>query len=333
MNFDKSDPFSNINLKKEEQKENNKSLHKLYNKKYAKKKNKKKKTFVNPYFSHSRSNKKSEDYIIRLLRKALKQEIVMDYRKEQEIKILKKELVVEYKSKEYDEKDLNQLYYENAIIYDKRNFCQIFCYYLKFRQTIINTFCVKEPLKLFSMKLLVLSFSFSCYFAINGFAFNDEYIDQKLISDGGEKSLLDYISDYFTRIIYTSVVGSLIDFMKELIFSTAEKLETIIERNKNNKILLKGEIVKAFKCNKIIIVCFIFVQLCVSIFFVLYVLCFCYVYPNNYLDWFESSIIIIGMLQTFPFLSSFLISITKYYSLKCHSEICFNINEYLVEKL
>ena len=340
VKLDKSDSSLNIESKKKKQKANtrryrtnNKALNKTYHKTYAEKNNNNNKTIVNPYFSRPKLNKNSEGYVIKLLRSALKKEIAFDYRKEQQMKRLEKELVVEYQSKEFDEKDINELYFENAIIYDKRNFCQIFWYNLKSRQTIINTFCVREPLKLFSMKLLILSFSFSCYFAINGFAFNDEYIGQKLIDDGGEKGLLDYISDYFTRIIYTSVVGSLIDFMKELIFSTAEKLETIIERNKNNKVLLKGEIYKTFKYNKIVIVCFIFLQLCVSIFFVLYVLCFCYVYPNNYLDWFGSSIIIIGFFQSFPFLGSFLIAITKFYGLRCQSELCFNLNEYLAEQL
>ena len=48
--------------------------------------------------------------------------------------------------------------------------------YNNFKQTIINTFCVKDQLKPFSIKLLVLIFTFTCYFVINGFLSNEEYL-------------------------------------------------------------------------------------------------------------------------------------------------------------
>ena len=236
-----------------------------------------------------------------------------------------------YEHKEFEEKELHELDYEDAILYDKRNCCKIFWYTLKHKQAIINTFCVREKLKLFSIKLLILSFSFTCYFTINGFAFDDEYISKKLESDGG-KGLFDYFTDSITRIVYTSIVGGLIGIVIGVIFSTDKKIETIAEANKDNKILLKGEISKAYKCNHIIIVAFIIAQFLLSTFFVLYILCFCYVYPNNTLDWFESTLIVIGILQSIPFLTSILISFIKYLSIKCQSEICFKINSYLDEK-
>ena len=90
--------------------------------------------------------------------------------------------MVPYDHKNYDEKELNELDYDEAVIYDKRHFCQMLWYTLKEKQTLINTFFAQNNLKPFSMKLLVLIFSFSCYFVINGFLYNEEYVSTKLES-------------------------------------------------------------------------------------------------------------------------------------------------------
>ena len=87
--------------------------------------------------------------------------------------------MVPYDHKEYNSKEINQLDYEEAIIYDKRNYCQIFWCTLKEKQTLINTFFVKDPLKPFSIKLLVIIFSFSSIkstLSSNPNQFNSKYM-------------------------------------------------------------------------------------------------------------------------------------------------------------
>ena len=58
---------------------------------------------------------------------------------------------------------------------------------LKERHTLINTFCSQSNLKPFSTKLLVLIFSLTCYFVINGFLYNEEYVSQKMDDTQKEK--------------------------------------------------------------------------------------------------------------------------------------------------
>ena len=64
--------------------------------------------------------------------------------------------MVLYEHKEYNDKEINELDYEEAIIYDKRHYCKIFWYTLKEKQTLVNTFFVKDALKPFSIKLYLL---------------------------------------------------------------------------------------------------------------------------------------------------------------------------------
>ena len=270
------------------------------------------------------------------LKRKLRKEIIKelkDLRKDKkEFEKRQKEIYVSYEHKEYNEKEMNELDYEEAIIYDKRNFLQMFWYTLKQKQNIINTFCSKDKLKPFSTKLLVMIFSFSCYFVINGFLYNEEYVSSKLKSEES-KTIYEYLSDSIERILYTSIVGGVISFIIGILFNTDKKIENVINKNKDNKIILKGEIAKIFRCNNIRILCFIISQFIIMTLFTIYIFCFCYVYPNNKLDWFESSLIVIAIMESISLFNSFLISFIKYLSIKFQWELCFKINAYLEDNL
>ena len=263
------------------------------------------------------------------IEKELKEEIKRELEEEKRIK---KICFVDCSSKKYNENEINEMDFEDAIIYDKRKFCNMFWYTLKQKQSIINTFCVKNSFKPFSIKLLLLIFIFSCYFVINGFFYNDEYVSNKLKSNE-DKSVDDYFNDSIQRIIYTSLIGGLISFVIGMVFDVERKIQNEINKNKDNKILLRGEIIKIYKCNIKIVIIFIILQFIIMAFFIIYAFCFCYVYPNNVSDWFISSLLVIGIIQLLSFINSFLIALIKYISIKCQSQLCFAINKYLDENL
>ena len=273
---------------------------------------------------------------IKDIKKKLKKQIISKIkeraRKKREDKLKRKQIMVSYEHKEYNSKEINELDYEEAIIYDKRNYCEIFWCSLKEKQALVNTFFVNDPFKPFSIKLLVIIFSFSCYFVINGFLYNEEYVSKKLKSEGN-KTFSEYLSDSIERILYTSIVGGIISFIIGILFNTDKKIDRVIQKNNNNKIILKGEIAKIYRCNNIRILLFIIIQFILMILFIIYIFCFCYVYPNNKLDWFESSLLVIGIMQLFSLFNTFILSIIKYLGIKCQWELCFKINAYLDDNL
>ena len=273
---------------------------------------------------------------INTLRKQIKKEIITQLKEQKkqrkEEERIKRITLVPYEHKEYDEKQLNELDYEEAILYDKRNFCKMLWFSLKEKQTLINTFFSPNNLKPFSMKLLVLIFSFSCYFVINGFLYNEDYVSQKLESKGN-KTFYEYLSDSIERILYTSIVGGVISFIIGIVFNTEKKIDEVINKYKDNKILLKGEIAKIFRRSKTTALCFIIIQFVLMIVFTIYIFCFCYVYPNNKLDWFESSLIVIGIIQILSLFTCFLFTLIKYLGIKFQLEYCFKITAYFEENL
>ncbi len=272
--------------------------------------------------------------IIRL-KKEIRKEILSKIKEEEKEKKEKEQIdkiyMVPYEHKEYDEKQLNELDYEEAVIYDKRSFCNMLWFSLKERHTLINTFCSESNLKPFPMKLLVLIFSLSCYFVINGFLYNEEYVSQKLESKG--KSFYEYISDSIERILYTSIVGGVISFIIGILFNTEKKIDSAMNKYNENKILLKGEIAKIYRISKIIILCFIIIQFILMASFTIYIFCFCYVYPNNQLDWFESSLLVIGIIQIFSLFTCFLLTLMKYMGIKFQLEFCFKITAYFEDNV
>ena len=273
---------------------------------------------------------------INILRKQIRKEL-MTKLKEKEKKKKEKERIkgltlVPYEHKEFDEKQLNELDYEDAVIYDKRSFCKMLWYALKEKQTLINTFFAPNNLKPFSMKLLVLIFSFSCYFVINGFLYNEEYVSTKLESKGN-KTFYEYLSDSIERILYTSIVGGIISFIIGILFNTEKKINDAINKYTGNKRILKGEIAKIFRISKIIMRSFIIIQFILMILFTIYIFCFCYVYHNNKLDWFESSLIVIGIIQMVSLFTCCLFTLIKYLGIKFQLEYCFKFSSYFADNL
>ena len=268
---------------------------------------------------------------IKIIKKKEKVKVIEKIEEKKEIEKQNKNKLVTYENKIYNEKELDELEFEEAIMYDKRKFFRIICFSIKQKQIVINTFCNKDPLKPFSIKLSVLIFSFSCYFVINGLLFNEEYVSNQLKKE--DKSFYDYFNDSIERIIYSSIVGGIISLIIGIVFNTGKKIKDIMDKRKQNLIILRGEISSVRKQFMITIILFIILQFIIMACFVIYIFCFCYVYPNNILDWFMSSCIIIGVIQLFSLLSVIIISFIKFLCIKYQWELCYIINMYLYEQL
>ena len=72
-----------------------------------------------------------------------------------------------------DEYELNNLDYMNAIKFDKRTFINYYVSLLKRRHLILFSFFPINDYNLSSIKISFFWLSFSTYFTINGFFFDD----------------------------------------------------------------------------------------------------------------------------------------------------------------
>ena len=233
--------------------------------------------------------------------------------------------------KDFDEDDLNELDFDEAILYDHRGFWELCWMEIKERQLIINTFFVKEKLKPFSIKLIVFIFSLTFYFVINGLLYDEKYVSKQLKRT--HKTVYFFILDSIKRIIYSSIVGVIVNIIVGLLFKSDKYLRKAQAKYKDNRIILNGEVVKIYKNMKIINFIFTIVNFIFMLIVWVYLFCFCGVYRNCQIDWLESACIIIGIMQALPFLISLLLALLRIIGLRCGVETCFKINAWISDNI
>ena len=242
-----------------------------------------------------------------------------------------KDLIYPYEKKDYDDDDLDALDYDECLVYDKRTFCQLFCKQLLNRQLIANTFCVIERLKPFSIKLIVLIFNIACYLVVNGFLFNEDYVMKILRRTS--KGFYYFLVDSTTRIVYSSIIGGIINIIVGLLFRADKALRKVQAKYKDNPIILHGEIVKIYKSTRNLYIIFTIFNVCIMLVFIFYLFCFCGVYRNCQLDWFEGCFIVIFLTQLLPVIVSLLLAVLRKAGLNCKIECLFKINSWIIENL
>ena len=191
---------------------------------------------------------------------------------------------------------LNNYTFEEAIEYDNRALCEIFFIYLNSKQAIFHAFFFKSPLELFSLRLFLLFFIFSCDLALNAFFYFNDNISKKY--HYAKSLFLFTFSNNITVILLSTFTGFILltlfiklsnstNAMREVFQNEEEK----IKKDKNykvseeRKIEIKNEIDSIFKNYKIKIFVLIAMELLLMIFFWYYVTIFCHVYKSTQISW------------------------------------------------
>ena len=242
-----------------------------------------------------------------------------------------KDYILPYEEMDYDNDDLDELDYDEALIYDKRTFCDLFCNELKERQIIANTFCVKDKLKPFSIKIIVFIFNIACYFVINGFLFSEEYVMKILRRTS--KGFYYFIVDSTKRIVYSSVIGIVINIIVGILFRADKSIRKVQHKYADNPIILNGEIVKIYKSTKNLYIAFTIVNCFVMAIFIFYLFCFCGVYRNCQGDWFEGCYLVFVIMNILPLIGSLLLACLRKLGLVCKMECFFKINSWIIENV
>ena len=186
-----------------------------------------------------------------------------------------------------NDSELQDMEYEEAILYDKRSYLRMYWSFLLESQIILETFCTDNHLYLFVIKLSFFICTFQISFFLNALFYTDDYISDAYHNDG----VLDFISG-LPKVIY-SFIATLIttNLLKMLSNSKRELMRVIKRRNRFNNYLNIINIKMSKLRNKLIIY-FIFIFV-LGIFFLYYVTAFCAVYRNSQKYWF------FGCLESF----------------------------------
>ena len=195
--------------------------------------------------------------------------------------------------KKFDDFELNQLEYEQAVYYDKRTFFQIYKDILSREHLLIFTFFVCNDYNLSFIKYTRFVFLFSTDMAINVFFFSDDSM-HKIFLNYGKYNFVQQIP----QIIYTTIISQLIEVFLCYLSLTDKHIYKI---KKVTHTFNKVKFLKTIKCMKIkFIIFFIFT----FIFFVFYwytITSFCAVYENTQITFIKDSLFsfLLGILYPF----------------------------------
>ena len=187
------------------------------------------------------------------------------------------------------DEDLQDMDYEEAIIYDKRTFLRIYWSFLVDSQIILGTFFTENYLNLFIIKFSFLICTFQISFFLNAFFYTDDYISDAYHNGG----VLDFVTG-LPKIVYSLIATMITTNLLRMLSNSKSELKKIIKEERNNKNYISLIDNKLRKLRIKLIFYFIFV-FSLGLLFLYYVTSFCSVYRNSQKYWFMGCLESFGM--------------------------------------
>ena len=218
---------------------------------------------------------------------------------------------------------LQDLDYEEAILFDKRGYFKMYWGFLVDTQIIFGTFCTDNHLDLFVIKLSFFVFNFQINFFLNALFYTDEYISNAYHNDG----VLDIISG-LPKSIYSYIATLITTNLLRILSSSKSELIRLIKEKQIYKIYLNLIHKKLEKLRKKLIVYFILLFL-LSLFFLYHVAAFCAVYKNSQKYWFLGCLESFGMDSLVSLIICIFLSLLRFISIKKKIKYMFTISNFI----
>ena len=186
-------------------------------------------------------------------------------------------------TKHFNDFEMNNLKYNQAIELDKRTFCQMYVSFIKTKQPIYFTFFLCNDYNSRIIKICLFLFSFPLEYAINALFFNDSTM-HKIYEDRGDYNLIYLLP----QIIYSFLISFAITKLLGLFILPEKKISKIIElKNPGTEIKINDFFKKSIYK---LVIFFILILLFLLLFFY-YLAAFCAVYKNTQGALFKDTII------------------------------------------
>ena len=206
--------------------------------------------------------------------------------------------------------DLQNMSYEEAIIFDKRGYLKMYWGFLVDSQIILGTFCTDNHLDLFIIKLSFLSFNLQINLFLNAFFYTDKYISDAYHNNG----VLDFISG-LPKAIYSFIALLITTNLLRMLSSSKSELMNLIMKKRKYKNYVCLIRLKIKKLGIKLIIYFILVFI-FSLFFFYYVSAFCAVYRNSQKYWFFGFLESFAIDSSVPFGFCLILAFLRYISVK-----------------
>ena len=208
----------------------------------------------------------------------------------------------------YNDYELNTFDYKNALINDRRTFCEYYSSLLKRKNFLLFSFCPIKDFNSMIIKSSILCLSFSIYYAIDFIFFNDEII-HKLYEEGGKYDIIYFLP----KIIISFAISHIITIFIKFIFLSERNIANIKQQLTSS---LAYNISLVEKRNLIIKYTIYFISgIIFLVFFWMLLSSFGAVYQNTQIYIFENALLSFTLSFFYTFLFNILPSIFRILSL------------------
>ena len=200
---------------------------------------------------------------------------------------------------EYNDREMNNLEYDEALKDDNRTYWQYYLSLLKTKHIIIFTFYYKKDYNSRIIKIDLFFINITIYFVVNALFFNDETM-HKIYEDQGNYNFIYQLP----QIIYSSIISAILHILLKLLalsegdilnFKKIKEKENLDEKVTNLKSKLNIKFILYFIISSIFLLCFWY-----------YLSMFCAIYRNTQIHLIKDTLISYALSLLYPFSINFL---------------------------
>ena len=241
----------------------------------------------------------------------------------------KKQISEELSTYEEDEEeDLNSMQLYDALIFDKRTFCQFYWEQLQEKQDIIRTFCNNNPYEVYPIKVMTFIFGIGIFFTFNGIFYSESYISERYWTK--KENFMFFLKHQITKCFYSSICVVIINSLVEFLASSKKDIERLIKKKKNPQ-KFQNEIFKVLKAMKRNFLIFIILDFIILFFSWYYLSAFCNVYKNSQMNFLQGCAITFCFIQIYPFLLCLFVTCLRFLGLKYKFETAYKLSVCLTD--
>ena len=240
---------------------------------------------------------------------------------------------------------------DKAIKYDKRSFLILYWNIFSLKHPIINMFsffkyfqitesCIPLQIKLIRFLLMLILNIFINSMTITQNYFKNKYIyfnkkyqieesDDVKIKIAAPERLSYAMTHCFPEVIITFIICIIVQFIINFIFFGVRRELCIISINEKKQ-NINSQVQNLIKKAKVRYIIFSFINLILMIIFFIYLTNFTSAYSGGALDYIGAGIWTFIFLQIFPFISSLLISLLRYYGMKKNNQKMYKMSQVLL---
>ena len=222
----------------------------------------------------------------------------------------------------FNDFELNTLKFEDALSYDKRTFCEYYMSLLKTKHPLIFSFCPIKDYNLMIIKLCIFCLSFSLYYSVNYFFFDEEAI-HKIYKEGGKYDMEYFIPKISIAFAISHILSTI---FKYIFLSERNILQVRMQPTLSKASDISWDVKRRLKIKYVI---FYILGIIILGFFWILLSSFGAVYQNTQIIVIENTLISFALSLVYPFFINIFPCIFRLCSFNNKSEYLYSFSKLL----